>query len=72
MINKTRRWESNKGSNSVTFSPFGLSTYKVQGSLWRNPETSDNEMIHSLYNAAHSWLKQLAVEHHDFVFFATH
>ncbi|RWW29333.1 hypothetical protein GW17_00006148 [Ensete ventricosum] len=73
MVAKTNKWEQKKGSNSVTLSPFGLSTYKMQeGRIWRNPDTSDTEMMDNLYNAAQSWLMQLRVEHHDFEFFATH
>ncbi|RWW67640.1 hypothetical protein BHE74_00024899 [Ensete ventricosum] len=72
MVAKTNKWEQKKGSNSVTLSPFGLSTYKMQeGRIWRNPDTSDTEMMDNLYNAAQSWLMQLRVEHHDFEFFAT-
>ncbi|URD93596.1 hypothetical protein MUK42_01307 [Musa troglodytarum] len=58
--------------NCISLFPFGLATYKLQGGLWRNPESSDDEMINSLYSAAYSWLKQLGVEHHDFDFFTTH
>ncbi|THU62401.1 hypothetical protein C4D60_Mb01t04760 [Musa balbisiana] len=72
MVAITNKWEQKKGSNSVTLSPFGLSTYRMQGRIWRNPDTSDTEMMDNLYNAAQSWLMQLRVEHHDFEFFATH
>ncbi|CAL9749195.1 unnamed protein product [Musa acuminata subsp. burmannicoides] len=64
---KQKRW-----GNCISLFPFGLATYKLQGGLWRNPETSDDEMINSLYSAAYSWLKQLGVDHHDFDFFTTH
>ncbi|KAF3438429.1 hypothetical protein FNV43_RR21191 [Rhamnella rubrinervis] len=56
----------------ICLCPFGLATYKLQGDLWLKPETSDNEMIMDLYNAADSWLKQLSVHHHDFNFFTFH
>ncbi|WOL18934.1 hypothetical protein Cni_G27731 [Canna indica] len=59
-------------SKCLSISPFGLATYKMQGSLWRNPQASDDDTISSLYIAAYSWLKQLGVDHHDFDFFATH
>ncbi|XP_020093271.1 uncharacterized protein LOC109713567 isoform X1 [Ananas comosus] len=52
--------------------PFGLATYKTQGSLWNNPETGDNKRMVSLFSAADSWLKQLGVQHHDFNYFITH
>lgn len=64
---KQKRW-----GNCISLLPFGLATYKLQGGLWRNPETSDDEMINSLHSAAYSWLKQLGVDHHDFDFFTTH
>ncbi|KAG6526409.1 uncharacterized protein LOC122047608 [Zingiber officinale] len=64
MMEKTR--------GSISLRPFGLATYKLEGDLWINPETSDNEVMSTLYSAAYSWLKQLVVEHHDFDFFTTH
>lgn len=64
--------QKKSGNNRVSLSPFGLATYKLQGGLWINPETSDSEVMSSLYGAAYSWLKQLGVEHHDFDFFTTH
>ncbi|WOK94837.1 hypothetical protein Cni_G03542 [Canna indica] len=69
-VDNTR--EKKKGNNCISLYPFGLATYKLQGGLWIKPETSDNEVISSLYSAAYSWLKQLGVEHHDFDFFTTH
>lgn len=67
-----RNAKKQKTDNFVPLSPFGLATYRMQGNLWRNPETSDSEMLSTLHSAAYSWLKQLRVEHHDFDFFATH
>lgn len=59
-------------SSSISLPPFGLATYKVQGNLWINPETSDHERIISLMSAADSWLKQLKVEHHhDYNYFSS-
>ncbi|WOL00029.1 hypothetical protein Cni_G08742 [Canna indica] len=71
-MSKTSRWEHNKAKTPIILSPFGLSTFKMQGSLWRNPETSDSETIESLNIAAQSWLKRLSVDHHDFNFFTAH
>lgn len=51
----------------VTLSPFGLATYKMQGSVWMSNENGqDEERLLSLYSAADSWLKQLGAQHHDF------
>lgn len=63
--------ELKKLSNGITLSPFGLATYKVQGSIWTNPECADHEMIRDLNSAAATWLRQLGVHHHDFNFFTT-
>ncbi|PKA45966.1 hypothetical protein AXF42_Ash019727 [Apostasia shenzhenica] len=56
----------------ISLPPFGLATYKMQGNLWLNPESSDYEKIMTLYSSADSWLKQLRFHHHDFNFFITH
>lgn len=61
-----------KSSSKIALTPFGLATYRMQGDLWLNPDTSDQERILDLFNAADSWLKQLSVHHHDFQFFACH
>ncbi|CAN6453479.1 unnamed protein product [Victoria cruziana] len=49
--------------------PFGLATYKMQGRIWNDPESTDQEHIISMLSAAASWLKQLGVQHHDFNYF---
>ncbi|KAJ8510735.1 hypothetical protein OPV22_001169 [Ensete ventricosum] len=58
--------------NYMSLPPFGLATYKLQGSLWTSFESGDNERINSLFSTASSWLKQLKAQHHDFNFFTTH
>ncbi|CAL9076275.1 unnamed protein product [Musa textilis] len=58
--------------NHMSLPPFGLATYKLQGSLWTSFESGDHERINSLFSAANSWLKQLKAQHHDFNFFTTH
>ncbi|KAJ4746917.1 plant/protein (DUF789) [Rhynchospora pubera] len=70
-FNKTSKFTALK-TTSMSLPPFGLATYKVKGSLWLNSERGDKEMAASLYSAADSWLKQLAVQHHDFTYFTTH
>ncbi|KFK42312.1 hypothetical protein AALP_AA2G239500 [Arabis alpina] len=55
----------------VSLSPFGLVTYKLQGDLWGNQESRDQERLVYLRSAADSWLKQLNVhDHHDYNFFS--
>ncbi|PSR89140.1 Pyridoxine/pyridoxamine 5'-phosphate oxidase [Actinidia chinensis var. chinensis] len=61
-----------KGSGEIYLPPFGLATYKMQGNLWINPEASDHERLIYLHSAADSWLKQLNVQHHDFMFYTSH
>nr|CAD1844322.1 unnamed protein product [Ananas comosus var. bracteatus] len=69
---KESETKSEENWNNVSLTPFGLATYKLEGSLWINPETGDSEKIASLFSAADSWLKQLGVHHHDFNYFSTH
>ncbi|XP_039135284.1 uncharacterized protein LOC120272512 [Dioscorea cayenensis subsp. rotundata] len=64
--------KTGKKANEVSLRPFGLAAYKMQGTLWMNPETDDQEKFINLFDAADSWLKQLRVQHHDFNYFNTH
>ncbi|GAV62370.1 DUF789 domain-containing protein [Cephalotus follicularis] len=57
------------GRGVTSLNPFAFSTYKILGTLWKNPETSDEERITSQQSAAWSWLNQLKFRHHDFDFF---
>lgn len=61
-----------KESQCITLPPFGLSTYKLQGSLWASAGCVDQQRIIALLSSADSWLKQLRVSHPDFDFFASH
>ncbi|XP_061951146.1 uncharacterized protein LOC133674157 isoform X2 [Populus nigra] len=63
--------EDGEGNVCISLPPFGLATYKLQGNLWINPETSDDERMIYLESAADSWLKQLNVHHHDYSFFTS-
>ncbi|KAG0472567.1 hypothetical protein HPP92_013995 [Vanilla planifolia] len=63
---------TNCSSKCAALPPFGLATYKMQGSLWIAPQSLDQEKLATLCSAADSWLKQLRVFHHDFNFFMTH
>lgn len=64
--------KTGKKANEVSLRPFGLAAYKMQGTLWMNPESDDQEKFINLFDAADSWLKQLRVQHHDFNYFNTH
>lgn len=63
--------QKGEGNGDISLPPFGLATYKMQGGLWINPETSDDERMAYLESAAGSWLKQLNVHHHDYNFFTS-
>ncbi|XP_024027096.1 uncharacterized protein LOC21394299 [Morus notabilis] len=55
--------------SEIAVPPFAALTYKMNGELWMNPATSDQEKIASYLDAASSWLKLLDFNHHDFNFF---
>ncbi|KAK4747165.1 hypothetical protein SAY87_026202 [Trapa incisa] len=62
-----------RADEEISLSPFGLATYKMQGDLWVNPlVTPEYLKFINLQNAAHSWLKQLNVNHPDLSFFTHH
>lgn len=61
-----------KERGRISLPPFGLATYKMQGHMWKNPDTFDCVRLKDLVGAAGSWLKQLNVQHHDFNFFTSH
>ena len=55
--------------DEIAVPPFAAATYKMNGVLWMNPKTSEQEKVASYLNAATSWLKLLNFQHHDFSFF---
>ncbi|KAG8386888.1 hypothetical protein BUALT_Bualt03G0195700 [Buddleja alternifolia] len=56
-----------KEGESISLSPFGLASYKMQGDVWISDKNGeDRERLVSLLSVADSWLKQLRVQHHDF------
>lgn len=67
-LGKTNR----KDGHYISLPPFGLSTYKLQGSIWTSAGCVDQQRIISLSSSADSWLKQLRVRHPDFEFFNSH
>jgi hypothetical protein len=48
---------------------FGLASYKFKGSLWTSNAGCDRQLVNSLLQAADNWLRQLGVNHPDFLFF---
>lgn len=59
-----------KERDSISLSPFGLATYKMQGDVWISDKIGrGRERLLSLLSVADSWLKQLRVQHHDFNYF---
>ncbi|POO04167.1 hypothetical protein TorRG33x02_004710 [Trema orientale] len=61
--------EDGSRRDEIAVPPFAAATYKMNGELWMNPETSDHQKVPSYLNAATSWLKLLNFQHHDFNFF---
>lgn len=62
--------ERKQGRKGIALPPFGLATYKMQGSVWvSGGDGRDHDRLLSLFRAADSWLKQLHVQHHDFNYF---
>ncbi|MBA0815013.1 hypothetical protein Gohar_020791, partial [Gossypium harknessii] len=49
--------------------PFAMVSYKMFGTLWTNPKTTDYDIALRHRTAACCWLKQLNFHHHDFNFF---
>ncbi|KFK43765.1 hypothetical protein AALP_AA1G169700 [Arabis alpina] len=48
---------------------FGLASYKLRGSVWTSIKGSAHELVNSLFQAAHNWLRLHQVNHPDFIFF---
>ncbi|XP_039064549.1 uncharacterized protein LOC120209681 [Hibiscus syriacus] len=53
----------------IRLPPFAMVTYKMFGTLWTSPGTSDSDTVLCRRNAASYWLEQLQFHHHDFNFF---
>jgi hypothetical protein len=60
------------GGETTALSPFGLTTYRMEGDMWRWPGSSDSGRLSELHWAASSWLKQVGAHHPDFAFFTSH
>ncbi|KAG6514622.1 hypothetical protein ZIOFF_024990 [Zingiber officinale] len=59
VIGRINKPVKKNGRNAIALSPFGLSTYKMQEDLWKDPKSFDNETLNALYNEAYYWLTQL-------------
>ncbi|KAJ1287665.1 hypothetical protein BS78_02G028400 [Paspalum vaginatum] len=57
-------------SDHVALAPFGLATYKLDSKVWASTNSSDQEHIATLFDAAHSWLRKKNIYHHDFNYFS--
>ncbi|KAK2635134.1 hypothetical protein Ddye_029926 [Dipteronia dyeriana] len=63
-----------KGNNlgsEIKIHPFAMASYKMFGTLWTNPGSSDQNIILSHLNDAASWLNQQNFWHPDFNFFVS-
>ncbi|XP_041011886.1 uncharacterized protein LOC121255578 [Juglans microcarpa x Juglans regia] len=57
------------GASKMTLPVFGLASYKFKGSLWTPNGGFERQLANSLLQAADNWLRQLQVNHPDFLFF---
>ncbi|WVZ61815.1 hypothetical protein U9M48_011630 [Paspalum notatum var. saurae] len=57
-------------SDHVALAPFGLATYKLDAEMWASTTSGDQEHIATLFDAAHSWLREQNIHHHDFNYFS--
>ncbi|KAL1224070.1 hypothetical protein V5N11_031219 [Cardamine amara subsp. amara] len=71
MEEKTLCFDDASVTKRVPLAPFGLVSYKLQGGLWGNQESGDQERLAYLGSAADSWMRQLNVHDHlDYSFFS--
>ncbi|XVF44637.1 hypothetical protein PTKIN_Ptkin02bG0139900 [Pterospermum kingtungense] len=69
IMSEKEKLQGKSCSGEISLPPFAVVTYKMSGTLWINPETSDQDIIICQRTAACYWLKQLQFQHHDFNFF---
>lgn len=68
--NADQERQKRKEGEGIMLPPFGMATYKMQGSVWVSGNCGrDQERLFTLLSVADSWLKQLRVQHHDFNYF---
>ncbi|KAF4360769.1 hypothetical protein CsatB_021980 [Cannabis sativa] len=64
------RPSATEGVPKMSLPVFGLASYKFRGSLWTANGGSERILANSLSQAADDWLRQLQVNHPDFLFFS--
>ncbi|KAL5069071.1 hypothetical protein RYX36_019958 [Vicia faba] len=57
--------ERRDGKLKMSLPSFGLTTYKVKGSILPFPAASESSLLNSLLKAADDWLENLEVSHYD-------
>ncbi|CAK8578307.1 unnamed protein product [Lathyrus sativus] len=60
------------GIPNISIPTFAMAAYKLKGSIWMKKEASDNQVMHSLLQAADKWLRLVQVTHPDHQFFKSH
>ncbi|KAJ0989191.1 hypothetical protein J5N97_007547 [Dioscorea zingiberensis] len=59
------------GVPKISLPSFGLSCYKLKGSIWTANGTYERQLTDSLFQAADKWLRLRQVNHPDYQFFAS-
>ncbi|XP_078148657.1 uncharacterized protein LOC144544117 [Carex rostrata] len=57
---------------SLSLPILGLASYKLKSDIWMKDEPCGTEHLDSLLQAAESWLREVHVDHPDFIFFFNH
>ncbi|KAI5385343.1 uncharacterized protein LOC127101107 isoform X2 [Lathyrus oleraceus] len=60
------------GIPNISIPTFAMAAYKLKGSIWMKKEAGDNQVMHSLLQAADKWLRLVQVTHPDHQFFKSH
>lgn len=59
------------GVPKISLPSFGLSCYKLKGSIWTATGVYESQFPDSLFQAADDWLRRRQVNHPDYQFFAS-
>lgn len=57
------------GVPKMSLPVFGLASYKFKGSLWTPNGGCERQLANSLLQDADKWLREVQVNHPDFLFF---